>query len=77
MTQPQPEFDVFLSYKSEDEAWVRGLKAALCARGLQVWLDRDEILPGDRLVQAVTAIAGVPGDTPEYRMAPGKADHVV
>lgn len=47
------EFDVFLSYKSEDEEWVRRLKQALVERGLRVWLDRDEIRPGDRFVRAL------------------------
>ena len=46
-------FDVFLSYKSEDHAWVERLKSALIARGVTVWLDKDQIRPGDRFVTAI------------------------
>jgi TIR domain len=40
-------FDVFLSYSSTDEAWVRRLAEDLKRCGVRVWLDRDEIRPGD------------------------------
>ena len=43
-------FDVFLSYHSGDADWVVALKAALASRDVRVWLDRDEIRPGDRFV---------------------------
>jgi broad specificity phosphatase PhoE len=49
----EADFDVFLSYSSSDEAWVRRLKAALEVRGLSVWLDREQIRPGDRFVEAL------------------------
>jgi hypothetical protein len=45
--------DVFLSYSSVDQTWVSRLKDALQARGLKVWLDRDEIRPGDLFVGAL------------------------
>jgi hypothetical protein len=47
------QFDVFLSYKSDDQAWVERLKNALQARGVRVWLDKDQIRPGDRFVGAL------------------------
>ncbi len=40
-------FDVFLSHNSKDKAAVRELKARLMAEGLTVWLDEDELCPGD------------------------------
>lgn len=40
------QFDVFLSYSSQDRTWVNRLKEALQQQGLQVWLDQDEIRPG-------------------------------
>ena len=43
------EFDVFLSHNSIDKPWVIALKAALVERGVKVWLDCDEIRPGDLL----------------------------
>ncbi len=47
------QFDVFLSYKSEDHAWVDRLKNALQQRGVRVWVDKDQIRPGDRFVWAL------------------------
>jgi hypothetical protein len=46
-------FDVFLSHNSIDKPWVIKLKKALEARGLKVWLDKDEILPGDLFAEAL------------------------
>jgi hypothetical protein len=46
-------FDVFLSYASTDEAWVRRLAKDLERYDVRVWLDRDEIRPGDRFVDAL------------------------
>jgi TIR domain len=43
----EARFDVFLSYNSVDRPWVTQLKAALQAKGLGVWLDDDQIRPGD------------------------------
>lgn len=47
------EFDVFLSHNSVDKPWVIALKAALVERGVRVWLDRDEIRPGDLFIDAL------------------------
>lgn len=47
------EFDVFLSHHSRDKPWVIALKASLVERGVKVWLDQDEIRPGDRFVDAL------------------------
>jgi formylglycine-generating enzyme required for sulfatase activity len=41
-------FDVFLSHNSKDNSVVRELAAQLRARGLRVWLDVDNLLPGHR-----------------------------
>ncbi|MCX6628192.1 MAG: TIR domain-containing protein [Candidatus Solibacter sp.] len=47
------DFDVFLSYNSRDEVWTKRLKERLAAQGLRVWLDRDQIRPGDLFVEAL------------------------
>ena len=47
------EFDVFLSHHSGDKPWVIALKAALVGRGVRVWLDQDEIRPGDLFIDAL------------------------
>jgi hypothetical protein len=43
-------FDAFLSYNSGDADWVVTLKDALEKKGVKVWLDRNQIRPGDRFV---------------------------
>jgi hypothetical protein len=48
-----PEFDIFLSYKSEDREWVQKLRSALRERGVRVWVDRHEIRPGDLFAEAL------------------------
>jgi glycogen synthase len=47
------QFDVFLSHASVDEAWVKDLKAKLVSNGLSVWLDYDEVIPGDSLASTI------------------------
>src|SRR5688500_11672103 len=47
------QFDIFLSYKSDDSEWVERLKNDLQKRGVYVWLDRDQIRPGDRFAEAL------------------------
>ncbi|MFZ4701970.1 MAG: toll/interleukin-1 receptor domain-containing protein, partial [Candidatus Methylumidiphilus sp.] len=39
-------FDVFLSHNSKDKPVVRELTEALQQRGLQVWLDEEQLIPG-------------------------------
>lgn len=39
-------FDVFLSHNSQDKPVVRELAGALKARGLRVWLDEEQLVPG-------------------------------
>ncbi|MDB6028961.1 MAG: alpha/beta fold hydrolase [Verrucomicrobiales bacterium] len=46
-------FDVFLSHNSVDKPWVENLKRSLEAKGLKVWLDKDEIRPGDLFAKAL------------------------
>lgn len=46
-------FDVFLSYKSEDGAWVTELQYALERRGARVWKDKNLIRPGDTFPAAL------------------------
>lgn len=53
MLTKQKKFDVFLSYKSQDVAWVQKLKHDLQVRGVKVWLDKDDIRPGDLFVEAL------------------------
>jgi hypothetical protein len=47
------KFDVFLSYKSEDSDLVERLKNRLLERGVRVWLDKDQIRPGDLFAEAL------------------------
>lgn len=42
-----PPGAVFISYASEDIAAVRRIKAALDARGLPAWFDKEQLKPGD------------------------------
>lgn len=44
---------VFLSHASEDKAFVVDFAARLRKRGVDVWLDRWEILPGDSFVDRI------------------------
>jgi len=47
------EFDVFLSHSSVDKPWVSQLKDDLQRYGVTVWLDRDQIRPGDLFARAL------------------------
>jgi hypothetical protein len=47
LPQAAPPFDAFLSYHSGDADWVARLKAALQSNGIRVWLDSEQIRPGD------------------------------
>jgi hypothetical protein len=49
----RPQFDVFLSHSSVDKPWVIKLKDDLLSYGVSVWLDRDEIRPGDLFGKAL------------------------
>jgi tetratricopeptide (TPR) repeat protein len=55
MGPSMPTFDVFLSHSSVDKPWAIQLKDALQRYGVSVWLDRDEIRPGDLFVKALEA----------------------
>lgn len=46
-------FDVFLSHNSKDKPWVVQLKTDLQNFGIKVWLDKDEIRPGDLFTEAL------------------------
>jgi hypothetical protein len=50
---PLPAFDIFLSYKSDDAEWVAQLSRDLRKRGVKVWLDRQELRPGDLFPEAL------------------------
>jgi hypothetical protein len=45
--------DVFISYHSGDATWVTELVADLKSRGVTVWLDQEQIRPGDRFVEVL------------------------
>ena len=47
------QYDVFLSHSSKDKAVVRDVARRLRAYGLRVWLDEDEIKPGDHIQRKV------------------------
>lgn len=49
-------FDVFLSHNSKDKPAVRELAEALRARGLKVWLDEWELVPGQPWQEALEEI---------------------
>jgi hypothetical protein len=48
-----PQFDVFLSHSSIDKPWVTQLKDDLLRYDVSVWLDKDEIRPGDLFGKAL------------------------
>ena len=48
-----PKFDVFLSHNSVDKPWVSALKDDLQRYGVSVWLDKDEIRPGNLFAQVL------------------------
>jgi hypothetical protein len=57
---PAPSFDAFLSYHNGDADWVEALKTALESKGIRVWIDREQIRPGDLFPGALArAIGGV------------------
>lgn len=58
MTQ---SFDVFLSHNSKDKLAVRELAEALRARGLKVWLDEWELVPGRRWQEALEEVIETTG----------------
>lgn len=49
-------FDVFLSHNSKDKPAVRELAEALRARGLKVWLDDWELIPGKPWQEALEEV---------------------
>jgi hypothetical protein len=51
-----PSFDVFLSHNSKDKPVVRRLSKAMKARGLRVWLDEWELVPGQSWQEALEQI---------------------
>src|SRR4051812_10092368 len=55
--EPLPDekvaFDVFLSHNSKDKPAVRQIAEALENRGLRVWLDETELIPGRRWIAAL------------------------
>jgi len=41
------KFDLFISYHREDREWASKLAAALHERGVEAWLDMNELKPGE------------------------------
>ena len=56
MPEANPLFDVFLSHNSSDKPAVRELGEALQRRGLKVWLDEWNLVPGRPWQEALEAI---------------------
>jgi hypothetical protein len=56
----RPEFDVFLAHNSQDKPQVKAIAAQLERRGLKVWIDDEQILPGrpfqDVIQQAISNV---------------------
>src|SRR6266508_5061177 len=46
--QKHRPYDVFLSYSSASQPWVRQFTDALTASGITTWFDAHDILPGER-----------------------------
>ena len=91
-TASEKPFDVFLSYHSGDAEWVATLRSTLAARGIRVWLDSEQIRPGDQfpgvLARAINSVRVVvivlsPGSLAsawveeEYNLALARRCHVV
>ena len=87
-----PSFDAFLSYHSGDSEWVARLKSALDARGLRIWVDTEQLRPGDvfpktlaRAIHSVRCVVIVisPGSVAsawveeEYNLALAHRRHIV
>ena len=55
MNEPNPPgiYDVFVSYHSGDAEWVTALVADLKSRRVTVWLDREQIRPGDLFISSL------------------------
>jgi hypothetical protein len=53
--QPQVQFDVFLSYSSDDVASVLVVEQALEKQGLRVWRDGRQIAAGESFIQKIQA----------------------
>jgi hypothetical protein len=51
--EAKPLFDVFISYHSGDAGRVGEIKSALSQKGLKVWIDSDQIKPGDVFAEAI------------------------
>src|SRR6185295_12941865 len=56
-------FDVFLSHNSKDKPAVRELAEALRARGLKVWLDEWELVPGRPWQEALEEVIETTGSS--------------
>jgi hypothetical protein len=94
MSSPETgsSFDTFLSYHSGDSDWVAVLKRGLESKGLRVWLDSEQIRPGDlfpgTLARAIADVRTVvvvlsPGSVAsawveeEYSLALARRRHVI
>ncbi|WP_411726569.1 TIR domain-containing protein [Methyloglobulus sp.] len=55
-TNSDGSFDVFLSHNSQDKPIVRELAQALKSRGLRVWLDEEQLVPGQPWQEALETI---------------------
>jgi len=57
-TEDRPS--VFIGYAHEDQRLARAIAAGLEELGLRVWVDENELLPGDSIIEQIsTAVAGV------------------
>ena len=59
MSPSSPDsFDAFFSYHSGDAGWVATLKAALESKGVRVWIDSEQLRPGDLFPGALARAIG-------------------
>jgi hypothetical protein len=55
---PPAPFNAFLSYHSGDAEWVATLKSALEAKGIGVWIDSEQLRPGNLFPGALASAIG-------------------
>jgi hypothetical protein len=56
MTNAQQQFDVFLAHNSQDKAQVKEIARELKGRGLNPWLDEEQIQPGQQFLEKIQEV---------------------
>lgn len=61
MSPTSPKFDVFLSHNSRDKPAIRELAELLKERGISVWLDEEQLRPGQPWQEGLEEIVATTG----------------